>query len=341
MKFITNSIPFFGLFLLVVVSCKPQQIQEEIEENIVCSASSLKITKDAAVALIKNNDSIKWQGTYSNNFVRISYTTTIGSDGELETHHFVFKKIGACIQIERGYKFYDGKLVDISAITELKVISFFLQDWKLNNKLVGNIIYQDHHDKNTYDIEFWVEFTPEDFVEETTKPVYFSDCFLSKLPIDIDMNADDTTDFKLTYEEVRNTGNNPAYSEYSIKLISTDFTTNAILSPRENSNQHYVVFEPPFTTENTRQYFNDVKTSLDVFYEFDAPYQSYNYFLNNILTYRKILENTIDDYFMVSIQVDGNTHYGWIKFKLNSTTCQVSILETYLNPTANEHVQVL
>lgn len=336
------------LFLVIIfflfLSCNPQKTLDEFDENeeiIACDTSSQNITEEASVAIYNGSEPIFWEGIYSDDFVRISYTKTVGTDEETETHHFVFKKIDHCIKVERIYKFYNGKLVDVSAITELKIISFYVQDWKLNEKFVGVVTYQDHHDKNTYKSEFWIEFEEENYRNEIGNFEYFSDCFSSKLPIDIDMNNDDTIDFKLAFEEIRNDGNKPAYSEYTIKLISTDYSVNSILSPRQSSSPHFVVFEAPFSSENTRQYFNGVKNTLDVFYEFDEPYQQYNYFLNNILTYRKMLENNLDDYYIVSIIINGETHYGWIKFKFNSSLCEAEIIETYLNPVANKHVEVL
>lgn len=107
-----------------------------------------------------------------------------------------------------------------------------------------------------------------------------------------------------------------------------------------------MLFEPPFSTENTRSYaankFNslDVKNSLDVFYEFNAPYESYNFFLQNNLTYKKQFENTKDDYYAVNLIRNNQNFYGWIKVDFNALTCEIKVLETYLNSNAEEHIYV-
>ena len=98
--------------------------------------------------------------------------------------------------------------------------------------------------------------------------------------------------------------------------------------------------EAPFTSENKTQYINGVKDALDIFYEYEAPYQNFNYFLDNTLTYSSTLKNNEDDYFIISMSLNNETYYGWIKFTVNTQNCEAAILDTFLSTTADEHVSV-
>lgn len=53
-----------------------------------------------------------------------------------------------------------------------------------------------------------------------------------------------------------------------------------------------------------------------------------------------LFTNNEDDYIMVFVITDGETHYGWIRLAPNFNTCSFDIDGTYLNPTPNEHVTV-
>jgi hypothetical protein len=37
---------------------------------------------------------------------------------------------------------------------------------------------------------------------------------------------------------------------------------------------------------------------------------------------------------------DDAEYYGWIKFTFDSSECRVEVLDTFLNPTASEHISV-
>lgn len=327
--------------IICINSCSQKEPEEIIVDNTNnCNTSNISVSENDKVVIPDATNPVLWKGHYNNSNVKISFTISAGVDNETETLNFVFDKIDKCLKINRAYKFYDGKLVDVSAITEMNVVGFTMQNWEIDKKFSGIISYVDPHNKKTYNRKFWVEFSTDDYYEEPTQFELFSDCFADKLPIPIDMNNDGNIDFNLSYEELRDSGNKPAYSQYTIKLISTDSDKNFILSPKRNSSPYFVIFEPPFSSNNTRQYFNGVKNALDVFYEFDAPYKKYNYLLNNNLTYKKILENNLYDYYVVSVHLNGNAYFGWIKFKFNATSCSMEILDTFLNPNANEHINV-
>ena len=66
----------------------------------------------------------------------------------------IFNKVNECLKIDRAYKYYDGKLVDVSAVTEMQVSEFYIKDWEINSLFSGLLVYVDPHDKNTYSRKF-------------------------------------------------------------------------------------------------------------------------------------------------------------------------------------------
>ena len=338
MFFRTVLLIFFCVFLH---SCSTNEPVDEIDEEIInCSTTNIAISEQDSIVVNHATNPVIWKGNYSDDYVTIYYTIPAGLDGETERFTFIFSKLENCLKVERAYKYYDGKAVDVSAITQMKITEFYIHNWEKDKKFSGLVFYIDPHDKNTYSRKFWVEFTEDDKEEINNNYLFFNDCLGSKLPIEIDMNNDNIVDFKLDYETINDTGNNPNYNRYTVKLISTFENQNKILSPEKSRGPYTVLFEPPFTSENKKQYFNEVKNELDVFYEFEEPYQKYNFFLNNNLTYKGVLDNSKDDYYIVSMTIDNKLYYGWIKFSFNAQNCEVQVLETYLNNIENEHIFV-
>lgn len=306
----------------------------------LCTTNNFSVTQQDSIVNLNAENPVVWRGEYSENKVKIHFTTVAGSDGETEQFNFVFKKQNNCVSLDYANKYYNGKDVDVSALTTIQVSEFYIAEWIENKKLTGILIYQDPHDKLTYSRKFWVEFTDKNIIMENPKINYFNDCLGGKLPIDIDVNNDNISDFQLVYEKFDDNGNDPSFSKYVVKLISTDQNVNKILSPLRNNPPYLVVYEPPFSSENTRQYFNGVKDELDVFYEFEAPFESYNFFLNNLLTYKGRLGNNSDDYFVISKDINNLRYYGWIRFEFKVLECKIEVLESFLNDTPNQHVFV-
>ena len=331
---------FFFFLLICIISCSSKETTKIIEEEIDCINTDISISEEDNTVIPHATDPVVWSGSFNEQEVKISYTIEIGNDNETETYTFLFNKVNGCLKKLRAFKFYDGKEVDISAVTEMDFLEFYTKEWKADEKLSGYLVYTDPHDKKTYSRKFWLEFTNNDYSIEDSNYLYFNDCFTNKLPIDIDLNNDEIIDFKLIYEEINDIGNRPKYTQYTIKLVSTYEEKNKILSPRINESPYFIIFEAPFTSENTRQYFNGVKNTLDIFYEYEIPYQSFNYFLNNNLTYKEILENDKDNYYLVSMNLNDEDFYGWIKFNFNSTNCNVEVLDTFLNTNPNENISV-
>lgn len=333
--------PVILILTYVLFSCSSaENIGPEEDPNLIvnCSNTGVTISEGDNIVIPHATNPVLWEGTYNDSSVKISYTKPIAT--ESETFTFVFEKVNNCLKIVSAYKFYDGKEVDVSAITAMNVSEFYTKEWEIDKKFTGILIYTDPHVKQEYSHKFWLDFTEENKEIESTSYALFEDCLGSKLPIDIDMNTDGIVDFKMVAEKVRDVGNTPQFNRYVIKLVSTNENENQILSPRRNEGPYTVLFEPPFTSENTRQYFNEVKNALDIFYEFDAPYQSFNYFLNNRLTYKEFLENEKEDYYLIKMGLADKEYYGWIQFTFNSGTCTVAILDTYLSPNPDEHVSV-
>ena len=319
------------LFLSVLYSCNPVIEEEGIEGTILCDLSRIGVTVSDNVVNLDNSESALWQGSYSNESVKISYTKNLKDNNTTETLNFVFNKKENCLQLSHGYEFYDGSTADISAITQVNTLKVTIQDWEIDKKFSGEIVYRDHHDKLVKTLNFWVEFTTDNYVPENTNYTYFSNCFEDKLPIDIDLDSDGITDYIILAEEVVDFANSPNFVSYNIKLVSTDEEINEILSPRGVSIPFPVIFEPPFSTENTRSYaankFNseDVRNSLDVFYEFNAPYEKYNFFLQNNLTYQKEFSNNKDNYYALRLIRNNENFYGWIKLDFDALNCNIGI----------------
>jgi hypothetical protein len=326
------------ILFLVLCSCEEASLFGRIEGTIVCEASDIDVSASDSIALPDSIEPVLWKGTYTDTSMKINYTKKAGTDGETETFTFIFTKKGDCLQVDRGYKFYYGSFTDVSAITQVYVLKFKIKEWEINKKFTGELVYKDHHDKQMHTLKFWVEFNEEDYETEDTNYTYFSDCLLNKLPIDIDVDKDGKTDYKIIYEEKRDVGNKPQFNSYAIKLTSTDEERNKILALNPGPYPYPIVFETPFSTEDTNVFLEGIKNTLDIFYEFDAPYQKYNYFLNNNLTYKNILKNDKEDYFLVKMYFGDKKFYGWIKFKFNALDCEIAVLETYLNPIETKHI---
>jgi hypothetical protein len=334
---------FLSLFLLFSCSSKENyEIEEEEEDEpevvMNCANTNINISEEDNIIIQHATNPVVWEGTYNETTVKISFTIPIGTESETST--FIFNKVDGCLNIKRAFKFYDGNQVDVSAITEMVVSEFYTKEWEIDKKFTGNVIYTDPHDKQVHSRKFWTTFTEADLEIENTTYALFNDCFGPKLPIDLDINTDGIVDYKIISERVRDVGNTPQFNQYTIKLISTNQNENHILSPIKNQAPYSVIFEPPFTSENKRQYFNGVKNALNVFYEFDAPYQGYNYFLNNDLTYKNFFENDKDDYYIIRMGLGNEEYFGWIKFTFNSSDCSIGVLDTYLNGEASEHISV-
>jgi len=328
------------LLFLILYSCEEANLFGGIEGTIVCETSEIEVSASDNIVIANSVETVLWKGSYTDTSLKINFTKKAGTDGETETFTFVFTKKGDCLQVNRGYKYYYGSYTDVSAVTQMYILEFKIKEWDVDKKITGELVYRDHHDKQVYTLKFWIEFNEDDYEVEDSNYNYFSDCLLNKLPINIDVDKDGIIDYNIIYEEKRDVGNRPQFNSYTIKLISTDVEKNKILALDPGPYPYPIVFEAPFSTENTNVYLTGVKNTLDVFYEFDAPYQKYNYFLNNNLTYKNILKNNKEDYFLVKMYFGDKKFYGWVKFKFNVLDCEIAVLETYLNPIETKHISV-
>lgn len=333
------------LTFLSILSCESKQEEIppfKVDENgkIICNNTATSITKGDNIVVRNATNPIVWKGTYTETSIHINFTVPVGTDGESEQYNFVFDKTAECPKIQRAFKFYDGKNDDVSAVTEMDILEFYNHAWEKDTQFSGLLVYKDPHNKQLYSRKFWLDFTENDKIIENTNFSFFDDYYNGKLPIDIDMDKNGSIDYKMIAEVKRDIGNTPQFNSYTIKLISTNENENLILSPIIKNGPYTVIYEAPFNSENKRQYLNDVKNALDVFYEFDAPYQNYNYFLDNNLTNRDFLNNNKEDYYIVRMNFGDKKFYGWIKFKFDSKNYDVEILETFLNPIETKHIYV-
>ncbi|MAD98060.1 MAG: hypothetical protein CMB99_12105 [Flavobacteriaceae bacterium] len=331
---------FFSIFVfmsLLIYSCGNTEIDlpdDNPTNTTSCPVSDITIFPGDSIAVNSLTNPIYWEGTFTDTTVEVHFTEVVDSNGETETLFFVFEK-NECLEIDRVFKYYDGKNFDTTNITEAEVLDFGIQDWTEDELISGFVTYIDPHDKRTYSRKFRTRL----FAKLPTTPLSFNDCIGQKLPIEIDLNSDGVADFSFDVETIEDVGNKPTYNEYKVVLKSNS-NNNEILSPIRNSEPYFVVFEPPFSSQNTQQYFGGVKKALDIFYEFEAPYEEYNLFLNNNLTYSEILNNNLPDYYLVSMVINGELYYGYIGFRFSSTDCRLNVLDKYLHNVPFEHIQV-
>jgi len=240
-----KKIVFLLLSSIILVSCNQFVFEEGIEGTDICDYFDIAVDDSAAIL---------WKGNYTDTTIKISNTKIVGSDGETETLTFEFYKLNNCLRVNRGFKYYYGASFDVSAITKMTILNVKMQNWVIDKNFSGQLTYQDHHNKQIYTITFNVDFTEDDYEIVDTNYTYFADCMGDKLPINIDVDKDGTADFILGYEEERNNGNIPNFTTYSIKLSSTkNDDANLILSPKKENSPYFILFKPPFSSENTRR----------------------------------------------------------------------------------------
>lgn len=325
--------------LVFTLGCNTVEETEEIplNEDNCTSALALNVTEENSIA-VANNTPVFWEANYSDTLVRLFFKVPVGTDGESETFYFLLEKTEHCLTIDRGYKYYDGGVADISAITAMDIKQLFIQEWRIDEFLAGEIVYTDPHDKLTYSKKLWVNLIEADYATDDFQ--FFAPCLGDQFPIDIDINNDGNVDFSFEIDRIDDIGNSPKFSSYTLLLKSTNLDENQILSPINNKEPYAVIFEPPFSSQNTRQYFNGLKSQLDVFYEFETPYEEYNFFLSNLLTYYDVLNNETDDYYLIKKVIDNQEYYGWIKFRLVVDECKFELLDTFLSNTPNQAIFV-
>lgn len=330
---------YFCCLNFMLQACSESSLDKEPEIIDACSSAVvLNVSAKDSIAVERDAKNIIWQGIFNATQIELFYNIPIGSAGENETLQFILNKTDNCLEIERAYKFYDGADVDISAVTAVNFKQLFVQEWVKDEFFAGVFVYEDPHDKITYTKKVWVNLTVDTTKEQNS--LDFNSCLGDKLPIAIDLDEDGTTDFELTYETTNDIGNNPRFTKYNLLLKSTDLDANQILSPQKNKAPYFVVFEPPFTSENTKQYFNGVRKDLDIFYEYESPYEIFNYFVSNRLTYYHTLTNETPDYFLVKLIRDNKDYFGWVNVSVNVQDCSIEVLQSYLSKSPNEIVRV-
>lgn len=317
------------LALLIWISCGKNEVPE------VCNIVDINLSEGDSIAHVSPTKDYYWTGFEDDTYININYAYKVGNFNESEKFSFIIKK-GNCLTIDYAYKFYDGKFYDVSALTIMEVLDFGYQTHISKKLITGFVSFKDPHSKEIITKKFWVNLKTKPTEEA---PIYFKNCIGNQIPIAIDMNKDGITDFSFETEIIENKSNKPNFKRYKVYLKSNQ-ASNGILSPIKNNPPYTVIFEAPFTSQNTQIYITDVKDELDIFYEFAAPFESYNFWVNNGLTYSELLTNSKEDYYLVSLRQGTFVYYGWIKFRFLVRNCQIQVLDTYLHPIANQHISV-
>ena len=184
----------FLVFFIILISCETKNTEEGIEGTIFCNLYDLGVSDSDNIITPSDSNPVVWKGNYSDNTVKISYTKDINKFGVSESLNFVFNKIDNCLQIDRGYEFYNGGFGDVSAITQVYVLKVTIQDWQLNGKFSGQFLTR------FIIIIPWrplilVKIPPTTTFIEDTIYTDFSDCFWkNKVPKNIDLDEDRTID---------------------------------------------------------------------------------------------------------------------------------------------------
>jgi hypothetical protein len=274
-----------------------------------------------------------WKGKYSENSVEVNFSVK-GWEGETDLVGFVFSKKNNCIELDYAYYAFfggccDGSSRSLLSVKYINIDSFTIQEYIEDEKLVGQITFLNPNTQNLVTIKFSYIFTPDDYFDSNTTDITFNDCIGTNFPINIDLNSDNVYDFSITLDD---TDLLPDGTTHTIQINSLN--ENTILS---TLTRYRIILEPPFSSSDSpgSSYINNY--NLGIFREYTPPLQSFNFwFPNSFWRYK----NNIDGYIVIKFEEGGLFYYGWIKIKIDYEDCIFEIVETYINPTPNEHISV-
>jgi hypothetical protein len=275
-----------------------------------------------------------WKGKYSENSVEVNFSVK-GWEGETDLVGFVFRKKNNCIELDYAYYSFfggccDGSSYSLLSVNYINIDSFTIQEYIEDDKLVGQITFLNPNTQTLVTIKFSYIFTPDDYFDSNISDVTFNDCFDTNFSINIDLNSDNINDFSITHNETDLLPDGTTHTIQINSLNENTISTKYIFLP------HKIIFEPPFSSFISLGSNDITNHNLGRFSEYTSPLQNFNYWHSTEgATY-----NNIDDYIIVKVEKDGLFYYGWIKIKIDYEDCIFEIVETYINPTPNEHISV-
>lgn len=339
-------LPLLGIFLLYL-NCQNDDDSNELanvpEETCEMQFDDLGLTEAHAIVIPEQheypsdiNDNTSWMVKYSENIVELSYERGYSPENHGNVV-YVFKKINDCIKYDYRYEVVMGGIHPINGVYEYFIEhDLIIQEYIPDEKLVGRLIGE--YDSEIHNIDFWIDFTTDDFfVEEVPNYISFQNCLGNQLPMNIDINNDGVDDFRFTRDEQMY--ENTAFPEIVPELrnavyFETISNNNAILAGFENNSL-------PVFTEQLDE--NGSETNLvvwhaDFIHENNYPYKQFNFWAR-YSNWEPYLYSTLTNFhYAIKMIVNGEPHYGYVKFSLSGIDCEIIIHETYLNPTPNEHI---
>lgn len=67
--------------------------EEVVIEIIKCEKSDISVTKEDNIIFNDPTDPVLWEGSFTNDQVKLSYTVVVGQYNESETYNFIFNKV--------------------------------------------------------------------------------------------------------------------------------------------------------------------------------------------------------------------------------------------------------
>lgn len=339
---ITMKKSILSLFvLLTLFSCNNEplgftEIDTELTQNIVCVTQDLGLTTVNITTPINTNNGIEekdWYVEYTVNTVELFYYFSCGIECASK-QYYVFDKTADCLTFSHAYTTSKDLYSPYTIVSETQqTMTFLLQEWVEDTKLVGEINYTDAASGNFIQKQFWIDILPSNFYVQEPY-IAFNNCFGQQNPIAIDVNNDGINDFVIDYSTVTNTTATPNLESSPIILNSAQ-PENKILRRTFFGDFILEGDNTPYNTEFTGGPLTEA--TIATYKDYEAPYKNNNHWES---TYLESFLSAVDfnsDYIIVTVNIDGLDYYGWINFSLDLANCTLIINNTYLSSTPNQH----
>ncbi|NIK92148.1 hypothetical protein GZ212_08285 [Mangrovimonas sp. CR14] len=286
-------------------------------------------------------ESLSWEVNFTDDTLLLFYDYPAGDEGYINTT-FKFKKKSDCILFDYGYTaqidavdFDWGGIFESTATYEIIV-----QEWIPDEKFVGRLIATENGTTSSYD--FYVTLTDLDYISiEDLNYISFDDCMGNVLPLEIDLNNDGTPDFSFDSEDILvNYSTNQLSHLDSYLYFKALNPNNKVLG---NFDDFMFVVQSESTIQSSEAMVYEENEGVFGFYRdytsnSQFPYMLYNNWYENNIPIPIISQY---NYIFIRMEINGQPHYGYVRFSLDPfITCSLTIEETYLNPTPNEHITI-
>jgi hypothetical protein len=334
----------FALTIISLIFLSCSDTEKTDLEN--CQVTDLRITEFNGKKFIFNNGQLEsdWEIRYSDELVEIIASHPYpNGHGELIYYGYVFKKINDCLEFYYAYSIAENLWFGKESVRLINVVNVLIQDWEKDNLFSGEIT-EITETGNTITRNFWIEFDTTSEYDFSYSPLTSENCINLVTGYKVDVNNDGIDD--IAFEKFEIPSNNTTLNEKSNSIKIVPLNNNTLL--RED----LIFFEAPFNSVDMREYvIQPIGPSVFQYHdhigllvEYEPPFDRFNmwYYGGGFFYYgaNSPLTNAVDDYLVIKIEKNGAYYYGWIKMKIDFDNCQFEVLETYSNPTPNEHISV-